>query len=82
MSGFFDYNGDGVVNQQDDIDYWDDDYYARTHHIGMYADTFLYDEDEEDDDEDEEDDDFFGSHDYDDDYDDDSDSDDFDDDDF
>ena len=24
MSGFFDYNGDGVVNQQDDIDYWDD----------------------------------------------------------
>lgn len=39
MCDFFDYNGDGVANEQDEIDYWDDDYYERTHHIGMYAET-------------------------------------------
>lgn len=36
---FFDYNGDGVTNEQDEIDYWDDDYFERTNHLGMYEET-------------------------------------------
>lgn len=39
MCAFFDYNGDGVANEQDEIDYWDDDYFERTNHLGMYEET-------------------------------------------